>query len=188
MRRLAWVAVVGMVAGGAVVFGACKSQPELTPRAKKTAEESAKAGAKAMAQEATFFGNAVCPIMGNPTNPALFVDYSDPPSHTYAKVYMCCPGCTEAIKKDTAAAYKKAYLDRELKDAAGKVIAAKGAPQDIANTTCPVTGEKVSTDCAMVYNGRKIGLCCPDCEKNFLKSPEKYLADLLKPSAGATAK
>ncbi len=125
-----------------------------------------------------FFGNTACPIMGGKVNPKLFVEYRDAKTHTYAKIYLCCPGCTAAVKKDPAAAYKKAYLERESKDKDGRVVAKKGEPLDLKNATCPVMGGKVAEGQFAVFNGYKVGFCCPGCEKTFLQSPEKFLAKL----------
>jgi YHS domain-containing protein len=37
-----------------------------------------------------------CPVMGGDVNKALFVDYGG------KRIYVCCPGCLDAIKKDPA--------------------------------------------------------------------------------------
>jgi len=135
-----------------------------------------------------FFGNAKCPVMGGKTDPKLFVEYSDPKTHTYAKIHLCCPGCTAAVKKDPATAYRKSYLDREVKDKDGHLVAKKGEPYDLKNPMCPVMGGKVAADQFVIYNGYKIGFCCADCEKTLLASPDKYLAKLVKSPAAAPEK
>ncbi len=38
----------------------------------------------------------VCPVMGNPINKDLFVEYQG------KKVYFCCPGCKPEFEKDPA--------------------------------------------------------------------------------------
>jgi hypothetical protein len=131
-----------------------------------------------------FTGNTVCPIMGGKTNPKLFAEYSNAKTHTYAKLYMCCPGCTAQVKKDPAAAYQKVYLDRQLKNKEGKVVAKKGEPLVLKNQTCPVSGEKANAKYAVVYNGMKVSLCCPGCEKAFVKNPDKTMTKVLKSVCG----
>jgi len=45
-------------------------------------------------------------------------------------------------------------------------------------TTCPVSGDKLGEMGApyvFVYQGQEIKFCCPDCKKDFLKDPQKYL-------------
>ena len=49
---------------------------------------------------------------------------------------------------------------------------------DLGNRVCPVSGDKVSGKHFVVYKGKRYGLCCPHCEKEFMKDPEKYIATL----------
>ena len=51
---------------------------------------------------------------------------------------------------------------------------------DVHNTVCPVSGDKVSGKHFVEYKGRRYGLCCPHCEKEFKKNPEKFIASLEK--------
>jgi YHS domain-containing protein len=46
------------------------------------------------------------------------------------------------------------------------------------NTKCPVSGEDVDLSHTIVYKGKTIAFCCPDCEKAFNKDPEKYVAKM----------
>lgn len=48
---------------------------------------------------------------------------------------------------------------------------------DVGNKTCPVSGDKVSGKHFVEYKGRRYGLCCPHCEKEFKKDPEKFIAE-----------
>jgi len=161
MKRFTIVLVAAMVASlGVVARGAA------TP---------AKAAKKAEA----FYGNPVCVITGAKINPTLFVDYADAKTHTYGKIYMCCPMCKEKIEKDPAAAYKKAYLDREIKDKEGKVVVAKGQAIPLNNRTCPVLGDKVDGKSYLIYDGYRVDFCCAGCDKTFMKDPDKNLAKLI---------
>jgi len=49
---------------------------------------------------------------------------------------------------------------------------------DVGNQYCPVTGDKVKGKHFAVYEGKRYGLCCPMCERKFLKNPEKYIAKM----------
>lgn len=49
---------------------------------------------------------------------------------------------------------------------------------DAGNKLCPISGEPVSEGSFVEYQGKRYGLCCPGCAKEFLKDPEKYLAVL----------
>jgi len=49
---------------------------------------------------------------------------------------------------------------------------------DAGNTVCPVSGDKVSGKHFVEYKGKRYALCCPLCEKDFKKDPEKFIAQL----------
>ncbi len=54
--------------------------------------------------------------------------------------------------------------------------AAKPIPYPLK--TCPVSDEKLGemgSPYVFVYQGQEIKFCCPDCKKDFLKDPAKYL-------------
>ncbi len=55
--------------------------------------------------------------------------------------------------------------------AAGPVWAAEGKPQ----TTCPVLGGNVNKQVYADYKGQRIYFCCPGCDAEFKKDPEKYM-------------
>ena len=186
MRRVSASIVVAAVLGlGFVqsVAWACESCPAGQSCSLQAAKDDKVVADEAAKKAPPFLGNATCPMMGSKTNPKMFVEYKDPKTHSYGKIHVCCAGCLAAVEKDPATAYKKAYLDRVVKDKKGNVLAKKGQPLDLKNATCPVMGGKVSPKSSLVYNGYKIGLCCADCEKAFLKSPDKNLAKLLKASS-----
>lgn len=49
----------------------------------------------------------------------------------------------------------------------------------IFNKYCPVRGEEVDPETPTVdYKGKKIGFCCPGCDKKFKIDPEKYMGNL----------
>ncbi len=45
-------------------------------------------------------------------------------------------------------------------------------------TVCPVMGGAIDKKYFTEYKGKKVYFCCPGCEAEFLKSPEKYLGKL----------
>ena len=53
---------------------------------------------------------------------------------------------------------------------------AEASVVDAGNAVCPVSGDKVSGKHFAAYKGKRYGFCCPDCEKEFVKDPEKYIA------------
>lgn len=51
-------------------------------------------------------------------------------------------------------------------------------PVEAGNRICPVSGEEVGSmgdGYKVEYNGVVYNLCCPGCEAEFLKDPEKYI-------------
>jgi len=56
-----------------------------------------------------------------------------------------------------------------------------GKPKPYAQTTCPVTGEKLGAmgkPYVYVYKDREIKFCCKGCVKEFEKDPAKYIKKL----------
>ena len=45
-------------------------------------------------------------------------------------------------------------------------------------TVCPVMGSKINKELYTEYKGKKVYFCCPGCEEEFNKNPEKYLSKL----------
>ena len=56
----------------------------------------------------------------------------------------------------------------------GEPVLTAGADQ----TTCPVMGGAINKDIFTEYKGKKVYFCCPDCQPEFDKDPEKYIAKL----------
>ena len=54
------------------------------------------------------------------------------------------------------------------------------AEQTVAaeQTTCPVMGGAIDKNIFIEYKGKKVYFCCPGCEEQFKKEPEKYIAKL----------
>jgi YHS domain-containing protein len=52
------------------------------------------------------------------------------------------------------------------------------------NSVCPVSGKPVVAQYSVVYDGRVIGFCCPNCPKTFWDDPQAYLAKLDAGAAG----
>jgi YHS domain-containing protein len=115
------------------------------------------------------YGNHACPVSEDKVDPAAFYEYKDEENHVYARIYVCCEGCLKKTEEKAAELYKTLYLT----DKDGKEVAAK----DLENDACPISGKDVAEK--IEYNGKKIGFCCLNCPKAFLKDPEKHMAKLL---------
>lgn len=48
------------------------------------------------------------------------------------------------------------------------------AAVELHNQFCPISGEKVSPSHSFVYEGKKIGICCPGCDQKFKQNPDFY--------------
>lgn len=71
---------------------ACKVKCE----EKKAACAVKKAEGKAEEVTGTVVAQTMCPVMGGAVNKALYVDYDG------KRIYVCCAGCIDAVKKDPA--------------------------------------------------------------------------------------
>lgn len=49
------------------------------------------------------------------------------------------------------------------------------AAQGQVQTTCPVLGGRIDKNIFVDYQGYRIYFCCPGCDAEFRKNPEKYL-------------
>ena len=49
---------------------------------------------------------------------------------------------------------------------------------DTEQTLCPVMDNPINKDVFIEYKGKKVYFCCPGCEEEFLKDPEKYMDKL----------
>ena len=106
--------------------------------------------------EGLFFGNTTCPATGKPVDQRFYIEVDG------QKVYTCCKACKKQAAEDPKAALAKVYP-------ADKVV-------DVKNAQCPIMGKPAKEDKSVVFQGHKIHLCCPGCEKGFAKVPNKFLA------------
>jgi len=49
---------------------------------------------------------------------------------------------------------------------------------DLSNKKCPISGEDVDGETHVDWNGIRVQVCCPGCDKKFRAKPEKYLPAL----------
>ena len=84
-------------------------------------------------------------------------------------VRFCCPNCPKEFAEDPAkfmAILDKAVVDKQM--------------ADYPLATCPVSGDKLNGDMGKpidyVHANRLIRFCCPDCIKDFRKTPGKFMA------------
>ncbi len=59
------------------------------------------------------------------------------------------------------------------------------ATTDVGNKLCPVSGNPVSGQDFVEYQGERYGLCCAGCKQIFLSDPVKYIAKMKAQEAQA---
>lgn len=103
-------------------------------------------------------------------------------------VFVCCAGCTDALKSDPAK-----YLARLPRTDFTPVKATKADSAAIAHQkTCPVMDEPLGSmgpPLKITISGRDVFVCCKGCIKFLEKEPNKYiplLPDPLPEKATAT--
>ena len=103
-----------------------------------------------------------CPVMGGKIDSSAYTDIQG------QRVYHCCPGCTDALKKDPDKFFKKAAAD--------------GVLFENIQTTCPVSGEVLEDKSVYAdFEGRRVVFCCKKCRGTFNEDPVKYLSKLDAP-------
>lgn len=97
-----------------------------------------------------------CPVMGGLIDSTAYTDIQG------QRVYHCCPGCSEKLKKDPDKYFKKA--------------AAEGVLFENIQTRCPVGGEELKEHPVQAdFEGRRLLFCGTKCRTEFYKDPQKYL-------------
>lgn len=126
---------------------------------------------KTPAAEPALKPQTTCPIMaGSAIDKDLYVDVNG------KRIYVCCKGCIEPIRKDPQAAL--AALAK-----AGQ--AAEDTP--IVQATCPITGGAIDRTQFVEQDGRRIYVCCKGCldpvKKDFAANLKKVDEEIAKINA-----
>jgi YHS domain-containing protein len=106
MKTAMYLAMAGsLVLAAGLIAAGCREQPTpvAPPAPTKEQTQAPEGAAGAIAQK-------TCPVMGNPINPNIYMDYND------RRIYFCCTMCPDMFKKDPEKYLKK--VDEELKAAA----------------------------------------------------------------------
>lgn len=94
---------------------------------------------------------ATCPVSGKAADESTTVEYKG------AKVHLCCPGCVEPFKKDTAKFAAKANH---------QLVVTKQAKL----VKCPLSGGKLNPETAIEVAGVKVCFCCNNCKGKVAKA------------------
>ena len=111
--------------------------------------------AEGQAADPTITLQATCPVMGGAIDRKLYVD------HEGQRIYVCCAGCIDAVKKDPAKALRKL-------EAAGVTVAK-------LQTTCPVMGGAINRKLYVDHEGQRIYVCCAGCIDAVKKDPAAHV-------------
>ena len=98
-----------------------------------------------LAMAAVKLDGVKCPVSGKDVKEEHAVDFGG------GKVYLCCGGCPDAFKKDTAK------------------FTAKGNHQLLATgqakqAKCPLSGGDLNKDTEVTIHGAKVQFCCNNCK------------------------
>ena len=143
-------------------------------------------------------GNTKCPVMGGQVDGVTYTEWSG------LRIGHCCGGCSKALLSNPEKYLDKTGVKwRKALKAVEKVNAATGAERDkllaalersyevvrspapvlpkryvatLGNEKCPIMGGPVDGRTFTIWNGLKIGHCCPGCTAKFLENPGKRLS------------
>ena len=119
--------------------------------------------------------NTICPVMGNPVDPEIYVDYEG------RRIGFCCPGCDRVFLEDPEKYLKKLDADlagrgaEEAEPDPGTAEEPLDEDRPPENEICPVMGNPVDPEIWVDHEGRRIGFCSPGCDRVFLEDPAKYM-------------
>jgi YHS domain-containing protein len=156
-RRFASVAALAAGAVIAVAFHGFAQDGAKPAPAKPAAPAQAAPAADAKKAEVItpFFGNAKCPSTGKDVNHEQSIEVDG------QRVYFCCKNCVAKAKAAAKA------------DQTALVAAAYKEVKAVGNKNCPVSGKAIEAGKGKeeTWQGHKVTLCCPNCEKAFQKEP-----------------
>lgn len=120
-----------------------------------------KADPKAMVaaayKDAKKIDNKTCPISGHP----IAGDKAKAMTWQGHTVMLCCGDCEKAFLKEPLIAVAKAQYGAE----------------DLKNAKCPIQNDmEFDGEHIVIYKGKIVRMCCPDCPADFQKDPEKAFA------------
>jgi YHS domain-containing protein len=99
--------------------------------------------------------NKLCPVSSGPVVEKYRTEYADKETGLSQYVYVCCEGCLNEFNKTPDTFVAK--MSKEEREAIKP------------NTTCPVSGEPVSKDKVVEFEGRKVYFCCDNCIEKYKK-------------------
>lgn len=96
---------------------------------------------------------------------------------------LCVMACDESTSTPTEVKVKETIpgpaATMPAMPATTQAASVSASATVVANTLCPLSGEKVDPKGKTVaYEGKTVGFCCDECVEPFQKEPAKYAANL----------
>jgi YHS domain-containing protein len=126
------------------------------------AKADPKAAVAAAYKAPTAIANKTCPVSGHAIEAGKGVEVA----FESRKIQLCCQDCVKEFNATPLLCVTKAVYGAE----------------DLKNKTCPVmaiTEKKEEASCdddLVVYKGKIVRLCCSECQEEFPKNADAYLA------------
>ena len=106
----------------------------------------------------------LCPVKGGAIDKSQYVDADG------KRIYVCCPGCLDKVRKNPAQFIKQLESQGITLD--------KAPTAAVPQTKCPVMGENIDKSQYVDADGKRIYVCCPDCISKVKANPEKYIKEM----------
>lgn len=127
----------------------------------KTADSSGESTEETGANVTISGNQKTCPVMGNPINKDIYVDYEG------QRVYFCCPACKKTFLEDPEKYFR--------------VMMKNGEYADSLQEKCPIMGNPVNEGSeAVTFPGRKVYICCPGCAGKVKENKEAAFEKISK--------
>jgi len=104
---------------------------------------------------------------------AVVVGCNEKPKPPKAPTTEPVPAASPEVGKSPATTGRMAGHEAMTMGESPAAPAAAGT--EIAQKTCPVTGDPIDPKVYLDHNGRRIYFCCSACVTTFKKDPDKYL-------------
>ncbi len=122
--------------------------------------------------------NTKCPVTGKDVDPAHFSLYED------QAIAFCCTMCKAQFDKDPKSLLSKIPEFKAPSEGKDPLKESSAPKNGLVNAACPFTGKPAKDKYVFVYQGRRIGFCCPKCLDQFAENPKEHaskVAELKSP-------
>lgn len=171
MKVLGKILAGAMVCGSLIAVGAFGNPAQSADTGKATVTAKTTTPAKQLAPQTT------CPVMANPIDKSVYVDYNG------KRIYVCCKSCIDSVKKDPELYIKKLEkMGQSVETIAAKETVAAAGPAHVAakdtaavSKKCGMMNDSSKKNCPMMNDTSKVKGCytCPMHPEVMQKGPGK---------------